>query len=221
MNRGTARSNARAVVLPDALLKFEELRGLLDGDDSPRAGEAQIRGPTLLDFMAQALVDEAGVGSVKALKEEADHLMVAAFDAKSVSIDETEASCRQICTESKKAQRLLEPAVRASADSSASAALDSAAAALRDRVRRTCVEAEDTAKRAEAAKEEVAATQAWSAARGGTKGEDWFRDWGAFFEQLSAALVRARPPRPAPPPQPAEPAVPPRMAPVPAARAPL
>jgi len=194
MNRGTARCNARAVVLPDSLLKFEELRGVAqEAEEGEGAKQSEGRGPTLLDIVAQALIDDGGIRSLPALREESERLRSHALAAKGVSVEDAEANCKQVCGASSKAYRAIQP------DAVAAAKLPPSAAtlALTDRVRRVCEEAEECADRVQVAKAELAATQKWSAAKAGTKGEEWFSNWALFFEQLGVALSRTRLRRPA------------------------
>jgi len=210
VNRGTARSNARAVVLPDALLKLDELRGLQEVEDSPSSGSGNeqkpensaSRGPTLLDFVAQALADEeflAGAAEHRMpldLKAEAEALRAKALAAKSVCLDEAEANCKQICTASHRARDGLAQLSTGSATQLADR-VRSAKDNLGDRVRHICEEAEEVVVRVRRAKEELVSTQQWSSTKGNPKGNDWFGAWAHFFEQLAAAFARTKPPRPA------------------------
>jgi len=57
MNRGTSRYGARSLVLPDSLLKLDELRGVVNaGVAADEVGGGDARAPSLLDFVVQALV---------------------------------------------------------------------------------------------------------------------------------------------------------------------
>jgi len=205
MNRGTSRSNARAVVLPDSLLKFDELRGLQDAEDSgneQKAENSANRGPTLLDFVAQALADEeflAGAAERRMpmdLKAEAEALRAKALAAKSVCLDEAEANCKQICLASNRAREGLAQLSTGPA-TQLTDRVRSAKDDLGDRVRHVCEETEEVATRVRNAKEDLAITQQWSSTKGNPKGEDWFGAWAQFFEQLAAAFARTKPPRPA------------------------
>lgn len=181
MNRGTARSGARAIVLPDSLQKLDELRGAQEMEELG----ADVRGPTLLDFVAQALVDEATTcgRTAKDLQADAEELRTFARTAQSVSLEDAEASCMKVCSAASRAKQSL-------ADLPDSASVHR----LANRVRVICEEADKAAKLVENAKHELALTQQWSSAKGNTKGNDWFAAWASFLEQLSRALGRARVP---------------------------
>merc|ERR1719362_1748701 len=100
LNRGTSRSNAIAVVLPDSLLKLDELRGIVEDPASENG-----RAPSLLDFVVQALVDDAGIQRFKELGPEVDELRTKARAAQTVSLEEAEKNCNAICAAVAKAQR--------------------------------------------------------------------------------------------------------------------
>lgn len=178
LNTGTARSNARAVVLPHSLLKLEELRGTRD--DAGSGGETKA--PSLLDFLVQALVDEAGAKHPTELRAEAEALLAMARAAKAVSLEEAEASCREASNAATKA-------IKGLAEVSLGAG-----GTLSMRVQQVFEEAGTTMGLVERAKGELAATQQWSSAKPKLTGEDWFGSWALFFEQLVAALARARAP---------------------------
>lgn len=179
LNRGTSRSNAAAVVLPDSLLKLDELRGIVEDP----AGE-NLRAPSLLDFLVQALVDDAGPQRFRELGPEADELRAKAQAARMVSLEESEKCCNEICATVAKAQRGL---------AEVAAAPD--ARLLADKVNLISSEADAAAKLLASAKEELTCTQQWSCAKPRAKGDEWFAAWVQFFDQLSAALARTAPPR--------------------------
>jgi len=204
LNRSTARCIAQAVALPDALLKFEELRGVGEAEDgsvipmvssgseTPREGG---RGPTLLDFVAQALVDEATASAAsratalgrttKILREEAEALRAKALAAGKADLEDADATCKQVLVDSAKARQAV-----------AHLAGTAAADRLAERVRGICREAEDVSQGVKNAKEVLKCTQQWSSTKSSTKGSDWFSAWASFLEQLAAALARTRPSRP-------------------------
>mmetsp|Transcript_70848 Transcript_70848/g.140556 ORF Transcript_70848/g.140556 Transcript_70848/m.140556 type:complete len:561 (+) Transcript_70848:65-1747(+) len=184
LNRGTSRSNATAVVLPDSLLKLDELRGIVEDPANENA-----RAPTLLDFLAQALVDDAGIQHFKELCPEADDLRAKARAAQMVSLEESERCCNEICAAVAKAQRGL-PEVCGSPDGKL----------LAEKVNLIGSEADSAAKLLASVKEELTATQQWSCAKPKTKGDEWFAAWVQFLDQLSAALARAAPPKSQPAP---------------------
>lgn len=179
MNRGTARSGARAIVLPDSLQKLDELRGAQDMEDSA----TDSRSPTLLDFVAQALVDEALARGQnwKDLVAEAEELRIFARAAQSVCLAEAEASCNKVCAAACRAKQSL-----------AELPDSSSIKRLAERVRLICNEADMAAKLVESSKNELMLTQQWSSAKSNMKGNEWFAAWGQFLEQLSRALGRAR-----------------------------
>jgi len=191
LNRGTSRSNAAAVVLPDSLLKLNELRGVVEDPTTEN-----VRAPSLLDFLVQALVDDAGIQRFKELGPEADDLRGKARAAQMVSLEESEKCCNQICAAVSKAQRGL-PEVCGAPD----------AKLLAEKVNLIGGEADHVAKLLANAKEDLTVTQQWSCAKPKTKGDEWFGAWVQFFDQLSAALARAAPPRAPPAPAALRPAL--------------
>jgi len=146
----------------------------------------------LLDFLVQALVDDAGIQRFKELGPEADDLRAKARAAQMVSLEESEKCCNQICAAVSKAQRGL-PEVCGAAD----------AKLLAEKVNLIGGEADHAAQLLANAKEELTFTQQWSCAKPKTKGHEWFETWVQFFDQLSAALAGAAPPKAPPAPAPA------------------
>jgi len=187
LNRGTSRSNAAAVVLPDSLLKLNELRGVVEDPTTEN-----VRAPSLLDFLVQALVDDAGIQHYKELGPEADNLRAKARAAQMVSLEESEKCCNQICAAVSKAQRGL-PEVCGAPH----------AKLVAEKVNLIGCDADAAAKLLANAKEELTFTQQWSCAKPKTKGDEWFGTWVQFFDQLSAALAGAAPPKAPPAPAPA------------------
>lgn len=189
MNRGTLRSGAQAVVLPESLLKLDELRGIGESHQDS-SGEGRVegnRGPSLLDFVAQALVNEAVAGQHKELLSEAEALLAKARAAQKVSLEDAEASCNQVCAIAARARHGL-----------SDLPLTKGVSHLVARVRLICDEADVAATLVKGAKEELSITQTWSSAKGKVKGDAWFAGWTQFLEQFAAALARASPP-PEPP----------------------
>mmetsp|Transcript_137003 Transcript_137003/g.266609 ORF Transcript_137003/g.266609 Transcript_137003/m.266609 type:complete len:531 (+) Transcript_137003:13-1605(+) len=186
LNRGTSRSDASAVVLPEGLIKLDELKGIADlGVKRPNLAQranSDHGAPSLLDFVVQAIVKEAGGDRYGDLRSEAQSLLARARAACAVPLEESEASCKAICETAARAQRGLTgipetPGVRA----------------LAARIRLVCEEADLAALLVRGAKDELRVTQNWSSARPGLNGGDWFSGWAHFLEQLVAALTRAEP----------------------------
>lgn len=182
LNRGTTRASAQGVVLPESLLKLDELRGERETE------EPDARGPSVLEFVAQALADDSPGGGPA---EETDRLLAKVRGAQSVPLEEAEGSCRKVVNQAQKAhQGLAEvhdktPGCRQ----------------MVERVRKVCEEAELALKLVLQAKEEQARTLQWSSTRDTkVKSSDWFALWGQFLDQLKHAIGRARVPPPQPPP---------------------
>lgn len=191
MNRGTPRSGARAVVLPDALLKLDELRGSNDVEEAAADG---TKGPSLLDFVAEALVLEAATKSLDRrcqtkLRAEAEALRDRVRAAQGVCLQEAEVSCQKVCQAASKAQQGLAEHADVQRE-----------ARLASRVRHICDEANLALRLVEGAKHELQFSQEWSSAKPNTKGADWLSGWAQFLEQLAQAFGRVRlplePPRP-------------------------
>jgi len=198
LNRGTSRAGAQGVVLPEALLKLDELRGVNESEDATPNGEGP-RGPSVLDFITQALVDAASrnpsgtpSGSPNAttaaiclerLREEAEWLLKKARGAQSVPLEEAENNCRKLSTEARGAQQSLAEVREKSAG----------CIRMAEKVRKTCDEAKRASDEILTAKEEVTRTLVWSSVRDSkVKSSDWFAQWGQFLDQLLKSLTRAR-----------------------------
>eukprot|EP00927_Polykrikos_kofoidii_P056076 TRINITY_DN50259_c0_g1_i1.p1 TRINITY_DN50259_c0_g1~~TRINITY_DN50259_c0_g1_i1.p1 ORF type:complete len:614 (-),score=93.50 TRINITY_DN50259_c0_g1_i1:101-1942(-) len=185
MNRGTARSDAKGVVLPDSLLKLDELRGQGQGIESPRnvsGGSA----PSLLDVITQALVDEAACVDGKgahALRAEANELQGKVKAALSVSLEEAQASCLAVCTEAELAWTKLKELPKGQGVYDVS-----------NKVRWICEEAITARTLLMGAKTELAKTQAWSSAKGTPKCDEWLASWHKFLQRLSDSFSRSKPP---------------------------
>lgn len=161
------------------------------------------KGPTLLDFVAQALVEESAVAgslfgkafsaSVEDLQRETQELRAKALEANKVDVDEAERVCREVCAASSKASKALAP-ISAHPD----------VARLAQRVQEVCYDAAEVTQLVKRSREELNSAQLWSAVKTQVKGSDWFSAWALFFEQLSGAFSRTKPPTP---PQPARPAL--------------
>lgn len=173
MNRGTARSDACALVLPDALLKFEELRGA--GKD---AGDTGI---TLLDFVAEAVAKDASKGSssTQSLRSEIDELRKRVKSAMSVSMEETESGCNQIVKEAKRVQTELQTVTPRT----------DCIEHIAKRVATIAEEADGTLALVIDAKSELAKAIKWCCAKS-PKNEDFLGGWSNFLEQLSRAFGR-------------------------------
>jgi len=184
LNRGTARSNVQALVLPDSLLKLEELRGArpLTADGNP--GTAEERGPTLLDFVAQALVDEPGAEDAKQLRAEALELRENAIAAKSVSLDEADATCKQVCTQAERAWTSIQELPRCDS-----------VGRIAEKVRSVREVASSLQAGILEARTELQNSQQWLSAKAKITTDDWLAGWSMFFEQLSEAFARAQPPQ--------------------------
>lgn len=184
MNRGTARCGVQAIVLPDSLVKLDELRGRpLAGEDAA-AGES--RGPSLLDFVAQAIVDESR-GSQDLLVQ-VQKLRGKVRAAQSVCLQDAAANCQRVNSEASRVWKSLgemQPTTPA-------------VGRLTEKIRLICEQATAATKALADAKAELEKTQTWSSAKGNVKSEDWFREWGNVLDLLNEALGRARPPTPRP-----------------------
>lgn len=178
LNRATARSGAQGVLLPDSLLKLEELHGLVETED-------EGKGPSVLDFVVQAVTGEPGAHSVDAMKDECDALLVKVRAAQNQSLDDADASCRKIVAEAARAWQALSEVPNSPGV---------------NRVAEKVCDIRQEAGRAMSSitKGRSSLTQAfaWSCAKAGTKVDDWFAGWATFLEQLSSALLRAKPPTP-------------------------
>lgn len=198
LNRGTARSGARGVVLPDALLKMDELRGMGNSEaDGARA-------PSVLDFVADALVRNEVVARRERtrqakLQAEALALRDRVRAAQGVDIQEADASCRSLCQVAAGAHKVLSnQLVMPSED------LRERELRLGAQVQQIIEEGNLTAGLVEAAKEELKLSLEWSSTKAGTKSSDWLGSWGQFLDQLATAISRVAPPE-IPPEIPSEP----------------
>merc|ERR1719424_1756321 len=104
LNRGTARSDVRGVVLPDALLKLEELRGVTMAAEC--SADVNDKAGSVLDFVAQALVNDAGEKEDDLCKD-VENLLAKARAAAGVSLEDTETSCREVGAEATKVRQAL------------------------------------------------------------------------------------------------------------------
>lgn len=194
LNRGTSRACAQGVVLPESMLKLDELRGVSEAEDVSEA-----RGPTVLDFVTQALVDEASGGAqgaqaaacLERLREETERLLSKVRGAQSVPLEEAELSCRKVCAQAQRAQQGLSEVTEKTVG----------CCRMVERVRKICEEASLALTLVTQAKEEQALTLVWSSAKDAkVKSSDWFALWGQFLDQLLRAFGRARLPQPPQPP---------------------
>lgn len=170
------------MVLPDSLLKLDELRGTReDGDD----GAVEGKGPSLLDFVAQALVFDFGREPMQ-LRDEAEHLRVKARAAQGVSLEEAEQSCYQVCQQAARVSQGLREIPPTPGSER-----------IEKKVKEICDESDSVARLLRAAKNELVMTQQWSSAKGKIKGDEWFGGWTECLEQLSNAFGRAKKLQPA------------------------
>jgi hypothetical protein len=175
LNRGTARSGVRGVVLPESLLKLEELRG--GSMDASTDGGDKLGG-TVLDFIAQALVNEDGAVH---LHKDAESLLSKAKIAAGVSLEEAEASFNQLNEEAALTQKSLSEVP----DSPGVSKLSS-------RVKYICEEIGYGASLMREVKADLAKTQAWCCCKSKVKSDDWISLWVQFLELLVRALGRAQ-----------------------------
>ena len=183
MNRGTPRDGARAVVLPDGLLKLDELRGNSDMEG--------VSGPSLLDFVAEAILLEAvcqcnyGQQQAQQLSAElcaqASDLRESVRAAQGVCMLEAEKSCQRIWLAASRAHGGLAQYLQ-----------DPSAAHIAVRVSEICEEVERTSQRVAAAKEDLKFTMGWLSAKPGTSPAEWLGNWVHFLDQLSSALQRVQ-----------------------------
>jgi hypothetical protein len=188
LNRGTARQGARALVLPDALLKLEDLRGVCKSDADG------ARGPSVLDFVAQAIVRN----EVIALRDRncQARLQAAALElrdcvraAQGVDIQEADASCRSLCQAAGRAHKSLSNQLVMPTEDLRERELK-----LSAQVQHIMEEGNLAAGLVEDAKQELKSSLEWSSTKAGTKPSDWLGSWGQFLEQLAMAISRVPPP---------------------------
>lgn len=179
MNRGTARSDAAAVVLPDALLKLDELRTAGGCQDCPADGRAE----TLLDFVAQAVVS-ASPQDQDSLSATMEKLISKTRAAQTVALEDVESSCRKISKETDSAMQSFKDVPESPEVSRISG-----------KVRRIHEEAEFAMMLADNAKKELSKTLVWSCAKTmNVKSHEWFEAWSQLLEQISGAISRAKAP---------------------------
>lgn len=173
LNRGTARAGVAAITLPDALLKFDELR-----TSSNESSEG--RSDTLLDFVVQAVLNGSGQDQAS-LCATIESLLCKTRAAQTVSLEDVEASCRKISQEAAKAKQGLQE-VPASI----------AVASLTDSIQRVNEEAEFAMMFVENARKELAKALQWSCTKTKVvKSDEWFGAWGQLLEQVLGAFARA------------------------------
>lgn len=186
LNRGTARANAKGLVLPDSLLKLEEVRATSasqnsgGGADDPQAGAQQ--GPSLLDFVAAALVDtEVKRGEPNGQVGNAiEVLRNHAHAASGVPLDEIIAAVPQKILEAQSVAQGLDDLERTPGQQRAV-----------QKVHQICEEASLALKLSDGAKKEFERLQRWSCTKTKEQSEKWFGLWHTFLQQLSSALSRA------------------------------
>jgi hypothetical protein len=166
------------VVLPDALLKLEELRGAaLAGEPS---AEVNDKAGSVLDFVAQALVNDAGEKADDLCKD-VENLLTRARAAAGVSLEELETNCREVNAEATKVRQAFTDVSEATPG----------LAKIKHRLQHICDEAALSIDITEHAKKQLTKTQAWSCFKGKVKSNEWFNSWAQFLELLRRALTRA------------------------------
>lgn len=178
LNRGTARSAVKALTLPDALLKLEELRTSPSSSDEGPAGRSE----TLLDFVTQAVLNGSSRDQAS-LCATVDALLCKARSAQTVSLEEVEASCRKISQEAVKAKQGIKEVPESVA-----------VVRLSDNIQRINEEADFAMMLVENARKELAKCLEWSCTKAKVKSDEWFGTWSQLLEQILSALGRARPP---------------------------
>jgi hypothetical protein len=179
MNRGTSRSGVQGIVLPESLLKLDELRGGLSSELG-ESGDKDKNGTSLLDFVVQALINEEGAKEDD-LQKDAENLLAKTRAAAAVSLEETEASCRQVNSEAAKVRQAIGEVPQSKNVLN-----------TMERVNHICEEAALANEISQRAKEQLAKTQAWSCCKNKVKSDAWFVSWAQFLELLTRAITRAR-----------------------------
>eukprot|EP00933_Yihiella_yeosuensis_P080414 TRINITY_DN93818_c0_g1_i1.p1 TRINITY_DN93818_c0_g1~~TRINITY_DN93818_c0_g1_i1.p1 ORF type:complete len:636 (+),score=171.40 TRINITY_DN93818_c0_g1_i1:68-1975(+) len=185
VNRGTARSGARAVVLPEALLKLDELRGSAETEEGSSPADGN-RGPTLLEFVAEALVKDVVLRARNRqaqaeLQQEAEALRDLIRAAQGCDLQVSEASVRVVTQASSTALKGLSDFT-----------YNPKVGQLEARVRQILEEANQAAEMMENAKRELQFSQEWSSAKPNTKDSEWLASWCQFLDQFSQAISRVR-----------------------------
>lgn len=173
LNRGTARSGVLGVVLPDSLLKLDELRGNVD--TNIEVGDRS--GGSVLDFVAQALVNEDDSD----LQKNAEHMLLKARFASGISLEEAETNFRQVSAEVKKTLMSLNEIPESTGKTQ-----------IAIRVHRVSEEVAHAMDLAQQVRKELTKTQQWSCCKGQPKSDDWFASWVQFLEIFVRALAKAQ-----------------------------
>jgi hypothetical protein len=193
LNSATNRANAVGVVLPESLRKLADMRATKGSNDALQDG----RELSCLDFVAEALVKlyrEAHVDSDGAdvCCAEAEALLAVARACLwvSVSLEEASTNLANAGPKSISARTMLDKVPQTPQ-----------VIKIGNRVRTICEDVSAASKVIAAAKADLVNLQKWYTMKLGTKNEEWFKDWAAFFEQIVHALdrvrVRATAPKPA------------------------
>lgn len=184
LNRGTSRAGARGLVLPDSLLKLEELRGGSKNGGAEEPGKEQA-GQNLLEFVAGALVEaEARNNEPEGQVSNAVNTMLENVRAAAgVALEEIASAVPQKIAEATRA-------AKAVAELEPTPGQQRAAA----KVNQICDEANLALKLADGAHKEFERLRRWSCtkATAATKTESWFSLWVQFLEQLSRAIAKAQ-----------------------------
>lgn len=184
LNRGTARAGAKGLVLPDSLLKLEEVRATSQsssgGADDSQAGGQQ--GPSLLDFVAMALVDaevnngepDGQVGnSIEVLLQ---HIRCAS----GVALEEITTAVPLKIAEAQSVAQGLGDLERTPGQQQAA-----------KKVHQICEEANLALKLSDGAKKEFDRLQKWCCSKTKQQSENFFGLWNTFIQQLSSAIAKA------------------------------
>lgn len=175
LNRGTARGGVTAIVLPDSMLKLNEMKTGVGG------GYADGTQSSVLDFIAQALVDDSG-DHPDDLCTQLKCLLEKVRAAQTVCLEEVEGSCNKILKEALTVQE------------------GANQLPVTPEVTRVCKtvtvivqEVRFAQNLLEKAKVEFKKLQQWASAKQSITSNDWLEGWRQFLDQFLRALSRARP----------------------------
>mmetsp|Transcript_34088 Transcript_34088/g.77752 ORF Transcript_34088/g.77752 Transcript_34088/m.77752 type:complete len:469 (-) Transcript_34088:70-1476(-) len=185
LNRGTSRSGAAGIVLPESLLKLDELKATPPDKDSP-GSNCPGTNFSALDFIVHAVVAEVGLENVQKVSSEVARLQDLSRAAQGVALDETETRCKRILTEAAKAREGLTTfRPQEEADPKGRGWV-----LMYNKVKKVHAEAEFAARLLDLAKGKLVEMQKWSSVRGSVKSEDWFKNWTRFLEQFGRCLSK-------------------------------
>jgi hypothetical protein len=208
LNTGTNRANAVGVVLPEALLRLEDLRASKGSSDDVLQDGREL---TCLDFVAEALITarldadsknstaggstEKPVGCIlpdsclqrkngaDCCLAEAEQLLKVARPCLwgPVSLEEASSNTANANAKAASARALL-----------STVPVTPEVTRLGERVRVICDEAIAASNAVTTAKNDLLNLKKWSTTKDGVKTDEWFKDWELFFNHLLRALDRAR-----------------------------